>query len=95
MEAPLQQWQELKVSSTGFSRFYEFCDALEVQNGQIAPETGWGLNVALQAWAYYFAASNLLTSVSYGGATVNAEVENTLQHDENAWLWMVYVYHVH
>jgi len=95
VQAPLQEWQGLKVSTTGFSQFYQFCDALEVQkNGQIAPEAGWGLDVARQAWADYFRTSGFLGSISYTGAKADAAEESTQQHDDKAWQWMVYVFRI-
>ncbi|KAF9553738.1 hypothetical protein CPC08DRAFT_697416 [Agrocybe pediades] len=89
MEAPMQEWQGLGVSSTRLSRFYEFCDALEVQNGQIATANGWGLDIAVQAWAKYFQTSGFLSGMSYTGAEADAAQESTEQHDDLAWQWIV------
>lgn len=36
------------------ARFYQFCDALEVNNGEVASEEGWGVDVALPAWGAFF-----------------------------------------
>jgi len=93
VEAPLEEWQGLFVSSTGSSRFYEFCDALEVlENGEIASEAGWGLDTALQAWGNYFSTSGFLGSTSYTGAKADAAEESTEQHDDQTWQWMMYVF---
>ena len=50
----LWDWQNLQPTSGPKTLFYKFCDALEVKNGQIAPESGWGLQHALNAWGSYF-----------------------------------------
>ncbi|PIL26625.1 hypothetical protein GSI_11291 [Ganoderma sinense ZZ0214-1] len=47
-------WQALQPDSGPNQAFYQFCDALEVQNGVSASETGWGLDYALQAWGAYW-----------------------------------------
>ena len=47
-------WQLLQPTSGPGAAFYRFCDALEVKNGTSAPESGWGLEYALPAWAAYF-----------------------------------------
>ena len=33
---------------------FEFCDMLEVDNGKVAPASGWGLHHTLQAWGKYW-----------------------------------------
>lgn len=50
---PLFNWQDLQpYADSGV--FYEFCDALEVKDGQVAPAAGWGLDNALASWGNYF-----------------------------------------
>lgn len=44
----------MDVTSGPDAAFYQFCDALEVKDGQTAPESGWGLDHALTAWGAYF-----------------------------------------
>ena len=34
--------------------FFQFCDALEVKDGQVAGANGWGLEHALNAWGAYW-----------------------------------------
>ena len=34
--------------------FYQFCDALEVKDGQSADENGWGLEHAIQGWGAFW-----------------------------------------
>ncbi|KAM5545186.1 hypothetical protein V8D89_001297 [Ganoderma adspersum] len=50
----LFSWQSLQPDSGPNQAFYQFCDALEVQNGVSAPAAGWGLDLALQAWGTYW-----------------------------------------
>ncbi len=49
----LWEWQSLTPSSNG-GLFYDFCDALEVDNDVSAGPEGWGLEHALQAWGKYW-----------------------------------------
>ena len=48
----LWTWQSLSPASGG-AIFYDFCDALEMQNGTAAGPNGWGLEHALDAWGAY------------------------------------------
>ncbi|KAI1784405.1 peptidase S28 [Ganoderma leucocontextum] len=50
----LYPWQSLQPDSGPNQPFYQFCDALEVQNGVSAQASGWGLDYALQAWGTYW-----------------------------------------
>lgn len=52
----LWDWQSLSPDSGPGAQFFNFCDALEVDNktGAIANETGWGQEHAVQAWGDYF-----------------------------------------
>ena len=50
----LWDWQMLQPTSGAGAAFFEFCDALEVKDGQNAPATGWGLDHALPAWGKYW-----------------------------------------
>ncbi|KAF8554324.1 hypothetical protein OG21DRAFT_1509073 [Imleria badia] len=34
--------------------FFQFCDALEVKDGDIAPATGWGLENAIYSWGSFW-----------------------------------------
>ncbi|TDL23893.1 hypothetical protein BD410DRAFT_720031 [Rickenella mellea] len=49
----LFDWQALQPSS-GPGLFDTFCDKLEVHNGVSAPEYGWGVDIALNAWGSYW-----------------------------------------
>lgn len=50
----LWTWQSLQPTTGAGSAFYEFCDALEVKNGETAGASGWGLQYALTAWGTYW-----------------------------------------
>lgn len=51
---PIWDWQSLQPTSGPGAAFFKFCDALEVKDGQNAPESGWGLDHALPAWGTFF-----------------------------------------
>ena len=50
----LFDWQDLQPESGPGQRFYEFCDAIEVHDGQIAGPNGWGLPLAWQLWGRFW-----------------------------------------
>lgn len=52
----LWDWQSLQPDSGSAVQFFDFCDALEVDNstGTIANETGFGQEHAVKAWGDYF-----------------------------------------
>ncbi|KAJ3558315.1 hypothetical protein NM688_g1003 [Phlebia brevispora] len=50
----LFQWQDIQPYAGPGQAFFQFCDALEVKNGQVAGLSGWGLNTALQQWSTYW-----------------------------------------
>lgn len=37
-----------------YKTFAHFCEALEVDNGQVAPKEGWGLDHTMKAWGKYW-----------------------------------------
>ncbi|KAG2071058.1 peptidase S28 [Suillus decipiens] len=52
LEENLWDWQDLQPA--GGSKFYEFCDALEVKDGVNAGPDGWGLDNAIKSWGNYW-----------------------------------------
>ncbi|TFK25968.1 hypothetical protein FA15DRAFT_638482 [Coprinopsis marcescibilis] len=51
----LWDWQSLQPQTGPGHKFYQFCDALEVNDdGVSAPASGWGLEHALNAWGFYW-----------------------------------------
>lgn len=60
---PLYSWQDLQPSSElSDNAFFEFCDALEVKDGENAPPQGWGLEHALQAYGSWWTSTYYETS---------------------------------
>ena len=57
----LWDWQLLQPGSLGGSKFFQFCDALEVKDGVAGPVMGWGLDHALTTWSDNFKNSYLPT----------------------------------
>ncbi|KAI9446835.1 peptidase S28 [Lactarius indigo] len=72
--------------SSGGGGFYDFCDALEVDNGISAPERGWGLGYALTAWANY---SKELLSTSCEGQNIDQAywTSTALNNSVRSWTW--------
>ena len=55
MRSNLWDWQSLSPTTGTEGEFFKFCDALEVKdNGDVAPEAGWGVDHAYAAWSSYF-----------------------------------------
>ena len=54
VEGVLTLWQNLQLAPGPNDTFYSFCDALEVKDGEVAGEDGWGLEHALAAWGSYY-----------------------------------------
>ena len=51
----VDDWQKLTPNTTSADAiFYQFCDALEVKDGQSANENGWGLDQAIQGWGTFW-----------------------------------------
>ncbi|TFY82702.1 hypothetical protein EWM64_g1303 [Hericium alpestre] len=53
------------------AQFYRFCDALEVDNGKIAPAGGFGLEHAIAKWGAYFRNTYLQLLCGNQGAECN------------------------
>ncbi|KAI0029922.1 serine carboxypeptidase S28-domain-containing protein [Vararia minispora EC-137] len=100
----LWDWQALSPSSGPGARFFNFCDALEVDNGKVAPAGGFGLSHALDAWSSYFANTYLPLSTSIvslcGSANRNDclgtydrnatyYTDTTIDNSGRSWTWIV------
>ncbi|SJL15801.1 uncharacterized protein ARMOST_19306 [Armillaria ostoyae] len=59
----LWSWQELQPTISLGASFYRFCDALEVKNSVSMPESGWGVDHALSAWAKWLTPTNSTVDV--------------------------------
>ncbi|KAJ8081296.1 hypothetical protein PM082_007131 [Marasmius tenuissimus] len=102
LATPLYGWQEITPDAGPRTEFGEFCDALEVdERGQSAPEGGWGLDKALDAWGGYYRTTYLprycrgfnigqcLNTESIN-ATVNlGSIDTTVDNETRSWLWFV------
>ncbi|PBL02968.1 hypothetical protein ARMGADRAFT_279728 [Armillaria gallica] len=94
----LWDWQSLQPTSGAGAQFFEFCDALEVKDGENAPQAGWGLDHALSAWGSYFKDDYYPLICGDDGAedclgTYNASQDfwtNTdIDNDNRSWMWIV------
>lgn len=65
MKYNLGDWQELQPWTGPGAPFYQFCDALEVKDGENAPPTGWGADHAIQAWGDFWTRGYYRESESY------------------------------
>ncbi|KAI9446834.1 peptidase S28 [Lactarius indigo] len=96
LSSSLSLWQSLSPASGG-GGFYDFCDALEVDNGISAPECGWGLGHALTAWANY--SKELLSTTCEGQniddclSTYNTSqsywTSTAIDNAVRSWFWTV------
>ncbi|KAK0437331.1 hypothetical protein EV421DRAFT_1739055 [Armillaria borealis] len=62
--------RKLQPTTGSGASFYGFCDALEVKNSVSTPESGWGVDHVLSAWAKWLTPTN---------NTVDADVMNSTQ----------------
>lgn len=58
MRNNLWDWQSL-TPVTGYAKFFQFCDALEVKDGVSATASGWGVDHALAAWGKFWTSGYL------------------------------------
>ncbi|KAI0310241.1 peptidase S28 [Amylostereum chailletii] len=95
----LWTWQELNPSDGPGTKFFKFCDALEVdKDGAIAPEAGFGAEHALAAWAAYFKNTTLPNYCgnvdaetclgSYDG-TLDYWTNTSVDNAGRSWSWIV------
>ncbi|KIL68178.1 hypothetical protein M378DRAFT_158717 [Amanita muscaria Koide BX008] len=94
----LWDWQSLQPTTGPNGQFFQFCDALEVKNGQSASASGWGLDYALNAWGNYFKnvyyqilCGNLDAEVCLGtyDATQSYYTNTTIDNANRSWFWFV------
>jgi len=88
----------LQPTSGPGAQFFQFCDTLEVKNGQAAPATGWGLDHALSAWGSYF--KNTYLQRLCGSAstedclgtydvTLPYWTDTSINNSGRSWFWIV------
>lgn len=98
LEGTLFEWQSLQPDTGPGAMFFQFCDALEVKNGQIAGPEGWGLQNAIQAWGgfwnstfYQYVCGNTDAETCLG--TYNASqsywTSTAVNNNARSWTWMV------
>ncbi|KAJ3970306.1 serine carboxypeptidase S28-domain-containing protein [Lentinula raphanica] len=95
----LWDWQDMQPTTGPGAAFYNFCDALEVKNGIVAPAEGWGLDHALTAWGTYWKDSYLETMCgdedvadclnSYD-STATYFTNTTIDNPYRSWNWILY-----
>ncbi|KAK0200150.1 peptidase S28 [Desarmillaria ectypa] len=98
LKSNLFSWQALQPSTGPGAYFYRFCDALEVKNGVSAPESGWGVDNTLSAWAKWSIPTNTTADASDAfrqpptPATLPKEFEARVDHPVGntyrSWLWL-------
>ena len=75
----LWTWQSLQPTTGSGSAFFEFCDAIEVKDGQKAGVSGWGVQHALSAWGTYWNTtyySQCKSSIFVSGLQVTTHATN-------------------
>ncbi|KAL4078879.1 peptidase S28 [Scleroderma yunnanense] len=96
--ANLQDWQSIQPFTGPGALFYQFCDALEVKDGQSADKNGWGLEHAIEAWGafwnstyYQHECGNTDPETCLG--TYNASqpywTSTAIDNSARSWIWIV------
>ena len=96
MTVVLREWRYLSLTrTTRQSLFYDFCDALEVKDGVVASEDGWGLDQAVDGWARFHRQSGILSPLNGDGTEAEAQADAEISqqedqaHSDLSWYWMV------
>ncbi|KAH9886027.1 peptidase S28 [Cubamyces lactineus] len=98
----INTWQSLQFSSGPNTTFFNFCDALEVKDGQVAGPDGWGLEQALAAWGSYYKngpflvdtcgsldSSTLATCFDTYDPTAELFTNITVNNWNRSWYWLL------
>ncbi|KAF8914245.1 serine carboxypeptidase S28-domain-containing protein [Gymnopilus junonius] len=94
----LWDWQSLQPTSGPGATFFDFCDALEVKNGQIAPASGFGLEHALQAWGSFWkngylsdlcGSQDAETCLGTYNTSQSFWTDTTVDNSNRSWMWIV------
>ncbi|KAI0029923.1 serine carboxypeptidase S28-domain-containing protein [Vararia minispora EC-137] len=94
----LWDWQNLSPDDGPGTLFFQFCDALEVDNGTVAPASGFGRDHALDAWGSFFANRYLPLLCSdedrnecLGTHDPNATyyTNTTIDNADRSWAWVL------
>ncbi|KAH9886026.1 peptidase S28 [Cubamyces lactineus] len=102
LEGVLTLWQNLQLAPGPNDTFYSFCDALEVKDGEVAGEDGWGLEHALAAWGSYYkdgpflqseceslGISSLSTCLNSYDPTSDLYTNITVNNWYRSWRWLL------
>ncbi|KAF9023153.1 peptidase S28 [Hymenopellis radicata] len=96
LSQPMGLWQELQQYRGPNQPFYEFCDYLEVcevdGKNTSAPESGWGLDHALEAFGSWMREQNPLISdadISTHDDTLPQYRNISVDNGARSWSWMV------
>ncbi|EGN95063.1 hypothetical protein SERLA73DRAFT_187354 [Serpula lacrymans var. lacrymans S7.3] len=94
----LFDWQSLQPDVGPGAMFFQFCDALEVDNGISANASGWGLDHTITAWGSFWNT----TYYAYVCGSVDAEeclgtynttssyyTSTAVNNANRSWFWMV------
>ncbi|EIW78770.1 peptidase S28 [Coniophora puteana RWD-64-598 SS2] len=96
--SPIYSWQDLQPSSGAGQPFFQFCDALEVKDGQSADANGWGVDNAIAAWGKYYQSQqqgplcgNASAEECFGTADKTQQFFTDVDVDNagRSWSWMV------
>ncbi|KAK1225127.1 hypothetical protein PQX77_011942 [Marasmius sp. AFHP31] len=89
-------WQSLQPGSG--TLFYFFCDALEVKDGEVASESGWGAEHAVAAWGNWWitqyrriTCGKESTEECLGTYNPNATyyTDTSVTYNQRSWVWML------
>ncbi|KAF9044514.1 hypothetical protein BDZ89DRAFT_1058999 [Hymenopellis radicata] len=96
LSQPMGLWQELQPASGPNQPFYEFCDLLEVWEvdgkNTSAPENGWGLDHALEAFGSWMREQNPSISdadISSHDDTLPQYRNISVDNQDRSWNWMI------
>ncbi|KAF8969331.1 serine carboxypeptidase S28-domain-containing protein [Flammula alnicola] len=89
----LWDWQSLQITSGPGAQFFNFCDALEVKDGQQASATGWGVDHALAAWGNYWRTTYLSicdrTCLGTYDTSLSFWTDTSIDNSNRSWMWIV------
>ncbi|EKM56364.1 uncharacterized protein PHACADRAFT_253438 [Phanerochaete carnosa HHB-10118-sp] len=94
----LWDWQSLSSDTGSEGLFFQFCDALEVKNGTVAPASGWGLDHALASWGAYWNSTYLellcgkqdvVDCLGTYDPTQSVFTDDSIGNDDRSWEWIV------
>lgn len=96
----LWDWQSLQPTSGNGTVFFEFCDALETDWwGYPAPEEGYGLDWALNAWGNFWTVQGYIfllcddvdaeTCLGTYDATQDFYTDTSIDNAGRSWFWIV------